>query len=115
MGSQLSKYFEGNPPPLQGLWLIFVVVVNLFFGHAVQPVGSNQGSNPCPLQWKCSVLTTGPPGMFLWLILCLKTVALPHENFFFFSLLTGIFVYTKHYNFLNILHSFINKLSTVFI
>ena len=22
---------------------------------------SNQGSNPCPLQWKCRVLTTGPP------------------------------------------------------
>ena len=22
----------------------------------------NQGSNPCPLQWKCGVLTTGPPG-----------------------------------------------------
>ena len=21
----------------------------------------NQGSNPCPLQWKCGVLTTGPP------------------------------------------------------
>ena len=22
----------------------------------------DQGSNPCPLQWKCRVLTTGPPG-----------------------------------------------------
>ena len=21
-----------------------------------------QGSNPCPLQWKCQVLTTGLPG-----------------------------------------------------
>ena len=21
-----------------------------------------KGSNPCPLQWKCRVLTTGPPG-----------------------------------------------------
>ena len=23
---------------------------------------SNQGSNPHPVQWKCGVLTTGPPG-----------------------------------------------------
>ena len=22
----------------------------------------DQGPNPCPLQWKCGVLTTGPPG-----------------------------------------------------
>ena len=36
----------------------------LLFGHTVQHMGSyfpNQASNPCPLQWKCSVLTTGPP------------------------------------------------------
>ena len=36
----------------------------LFFGHATQHVGSefpNQGSNPCPLRWKCRVLTTEPP------------------------------------------------------
>ena len=25
-------------------------------------LSSDQGSNPCPLQWKCGVLTTGPPG-----------------------------------------------------
>ena len=24
----------------------------------------NQGWNPCPLQWNCSILTIGPPGKF---------------------------------------------------
>ena len=36
-----------------------------FFRRAARLVGSqfpDQGSNPCPLQWKHGVLTTGPPG-----------------------------------------------------
>ena len=36
-----------------------------FFGHAAQLVGSwfpDQGLNPHTRQWKCGVLTTGPPG-----------------------------------------------------
>ena len=36
-----------------------------FFGHAVRLAGSwfpGQGLNPDPLQWKCGILTTGPPG-----------------------------------------------------
>ena len=35
------------------------------FGHNVQQMGSqspDQGSKLGPLQWKCRVLTTGPPG-----------------------------------------------------
>ena len=38
---------------------------SFFFGCAAQLAGSqfpHQGSNPCPLQWKHGVLTTGPPG-----------------------------------------------------
>ena len=37
------------------------------FGHTAQLVVSyfpDQGSNLCPLQWKLSILTTGPPGRF---------------------------------------------------
>ena len=37
----------------------------LYFILAVRHAGSqfpDQGSNPCPLQWNCRVLTTGPPG-----------------------------------------------------
>ena len=37
----------------------------LFFGCAWWHAGSyfpDQGSNPCPLQWKRSVLTIGPQG-----------------------------------------------------
>ena len=37
------------------------------FSYTSQHVGSyfpDQGLNPCPLQWKCKVLTTGPPGKF---------------------------------------------------
>ena len=36
-----------------------------FFGLAVWPVRSyspDQGSNPCPPDWECRVLTTGSPG-----------------------------------------------------
>ena len=35
------------------------------FGQATRLAGSyfpDQGSNPCPLQWKRGVLTAGPPG-----------------------------------------------------
>ena len=42
-----------------------VCFVFLFFGHATEHARSwfpNQGSNPCPLQWKLDVLTTGLPG-----------------------------------------------------
>ena len=35
--------------------------------HSRQDLSSpNQGLNPCPLQWKCRVLTTGPPGKSRW-------------------------------------------------
>ena len=43
----------------------FFVFCFCFFGHTAQHAGSefpNQRLNPCPLQWKCGVLTTGPPG-----------------------------------------------------
>ena len=31
--------------------------------HSLRDLSSpDQGSNPCPLQWKHRVLTTGPPG-----------------------------------------------------
>ena len=37
----------------------------LFFGYDAWHVGSefpDQGSDPCPLHWKCGVLTTWPQG-----------------------------------------------------
>ena len=43
------------------------IVISLFF-HIRWPIGSyfpDQGSNPCPLQWKCNILTTGQPGKAL--------------------------------------------------
>ena len=41
------------------------VCLSVCLGHATRHVGSSfpdLGSNPCPLQWKQGVLTTGPPG-----------------------------------------------------
>ena len=39
--------------------------IDIYFGphhrHA-RSYSPDQGSNPCPLQWKCAVLTTRPPG-----------------------------------------------------
>ena len=44
----------------------------LFFDGAAWHMGgslvSRQGFNPCPLHWKCRVLTTGPPGKSLLLL-----------------------------------------------
>ena len=54
------------------------------FDRTAQHVGSqfpNQGSNPCPLQWKHGVLTTGPPGkslqFILYLIVCTSYSSTP--------------------------------------
>ena len=46
----------------------FICLSVLLFGHAVQHARSQflqQGSTPCPLQWKCRVLTTGSPSKSL--------------------------------------------------
>ena len=63
---------------------IFMLSVSFFFlggagiHHAVCGIFSDQGLNLCPLHWKLGVLTTGPPGKFLFFfyalyIICLKT------------------------------------------
>ena len=52
---------DSPPQVLQWYCNIFF----LKFGHAARLVGSqfpDQGLNPGPRQWKCRVLTTGPPG-----------------------------------------------------
>ena len=44
---------------------VCVCVCVCVLGPATWHTGSefpDQGSNLCPLQWKCGVLTTGPPG-----------------------------------------------------
>ena len=41
-----------------------MVILLIYFGHVAHHVESqfpNQGSNPCPLQWKHGVLITEPP------------------------------------------------------
>ena len=40
------------------------IAILLFFLAAPRGMQSfpNQGSDPCPMQWKCRVSTTGPPG-----------------------------------------------------
>lgn len=48
--------------------LAFICLSVLPFGHAVQHVRSQflqQGSSPCPLQWKYRVLTAGSPSKSL--------------------------------------------------
>ena len=57
---------DGIPTVVVSFFFFFL---HLFFGHSIWHVGAkfpDQGSNPCPPQWKCGVvLTTGPPGKFL--------------------------------------------------
>ena len=55
---KLNGLFDKN-----GILVIFSNYFFFFSGCTFQSVGSlfpDQGSNPCPLQWKHSVLTTGP-------------------------------------------------------
>ena len=57
---------NGDIFPFDSLWGFFLVWFLLFvFYHAFRHASYsffNQGLNPCPLQWKCWVLTTVPPG-----------------------------------------------------
>ena len=56
----------GHAPTSANLFYLFI------YCHAVQLVGPyfpNQGSNLGPCQWKHRVLTTGPPGNSLFLLI----------------------------------------------
>ena len=71
----MSMY--GKNQPLQYCEIIRLQLIKMkdknFFDHAAQHLGSqfpNQGSNPCLLQWKREVLTTGPPGKSLFTLYC---------------------------------------------
>ena len=52
-------------PPTNLEWSASLFGLFFFFGRIALHVGPyfpDQGSNPCALQWKHGVLTTGPPG-----------------------------------------------------
>ena len=56
--------------------------VFFFLATATRHVGSqfpDQGLNLCPLQWKCGVLTTGPPGKSLTGVFKIRRVATQAE------------------------------------
>ena len=61
----LAGRFSTTAPPGKPMKYFFRIGFFFFlFGCAVQHAGSqfpDQGSNPCPLQWKHRVLTIGPP------------------------------------------------------
>ena len=64
--NQDSKYiYHPFEVRIRTEWNLLEEYLYLFLGRTVWHVGSqfpDQGSNPCPLHWKCRVLTTGPPG-----------------------------------------------------
>lgn len=45
--------------------LLKLIIANIFFFFLLCGMFPDQGSNPPSLHWKCGVLMTGPPGMFL--------------------------------------------------
>ena len=62
---------------------LFIFKFYYIFGHTVWHAWSyfpDQGSNPCPLQWTCRILTTGLPGNSLHLTFLLNQIywRLPH-------------------------------------
>ena len=73
---------------LSHLWLVVLdcvspevvfIFIYLFFGCTAPPMGSQfpaQEWNPCPLQWKQGVLTTGPVGRPS--VVLLKVFCSPH-------------------------------------
>ena len=65
----------------------------------MRDLSSDQGLNPHPLQWKCGVLTTGPPGKsllsFLKYILYFQTL--------YFYMLFYLYIYLKYLYFIFIL------------
>ena len=64
-----------------------------FFVCAIQRVGSSfsdQGWNPCPLQWELLVLITGLPGKSLF---CFFQAVAKAGNFLYFLFLRNIYFY----------------------
>ena len=67
-----------------------------FFGCATQHAAflfPNQGLNLWPLQWKCDILTTGPPGKSLCFVFKFHIWMRSYSIFFFFFALT---YFTQH-------------------
>ena len=76
----------------------FVNFFYLFICRSVWHVGCqfpDQGLNPYPLQWKCRVLTTGPPGNSLNVLYKTKEVSLYSQfaDSFFFLVLLILFIW----------------------
>ena len=66
------KIFRVRSNAVAFIIVVFVFVFVFFFGHAMPLVGSyfpDQGLNPGPWQWKCWLLTTGPTGNSLILLI----------------------------------------------
>ena len=69
---RLFLYHKSNKRGLQILncgltlnsWFVRASLFFFFFLATLCGIWNylDRGSNPCPLQWKCRVLTTGPPG-----------------------------------------------------
>ena len=60
-----TKWGARMPLGIERTWERTDGSIQVFFGHTARHVWSyfsDQGSNPCPLQWKCRVLITVPPG-----------------------------------------------------
>ena len=53
--------------------------------HGMWDLSSPQGLNPCPLQWKRGVLTTGPPGKSLVSLRPMQLLLMPSCCFFQFA------------------------------
>ena len=64
-----TTIFQGLPFVFFLLLLFVFIYLCVFMATLVQQMGSllpDQGSNPHSVQWKCRVLTTGPPGKSLF-------------------------------------------------
>ena len=74
----LNSEYVSHSLASQFIWQFFLLSFCLFVCFLATPHSiwgsSNQRWNPCPLQWKHRVLTTGPPGNSPSFLVSLKTL-----------------------------------------
>ena len=81
--THISRYLNSSDGIIKMIItrIIFhIYIIYKYFLAKPQGMHPDQGSNPHPLQWKCRVLTSGPPGkksLILFIFLCFSWMFVP--------------------------------------
>ena len=92
-----EKTGKKHKAPKQMTQFFFFFFFFLLFGHAASP---QTRDHLCPLQWKHSVLTAGPPGKFQQTVLIFVSISFHSQNIFAPNKVTKIscfFFFSKYH------------------